>query len=89
MKISNEYHSNGDLAYRETIKLISESEYRTGNYPNCRVAPCGTKWVRVGLNAKYHDNGVMAWGIQYDNFGNIDKTTNFPSMRKDGSIINY
>lgn len=24
--------------------------------------------IRVGLNAKNHDNGVRAWGIQYDSF---------------------
>ena len=87
MNINNEYHSNGNLAYTETIKTISESEYETGKYPNCRVSSDGKKWIRVGLNAKYHDNGIMAWWLKYDDFGNVDKTVNYPSRRKDGTLI--
>ena len=38
---NKEYHANGNLAYIETIKTISEAEYKTGKYPNCRVSDNG------------------------------------------------
>lgn len=82
---NKEYHANGNLAYIETIKTISEAEYKTGKYPNCRVSDNGVIWVRVGLNAKYHANGIMAWGMQYDDYGSL--TQLHPSKRKDGTLI--
>ena len=89
MKTNNEYHNNGSLAYTENIVTISESDYNTGKYPNCRISPDGTYWIRTGLNAKYYDNGVMAWGLHYDEFGNVDKNKTYPSKRKDETIIQY
>lgn len=89
MKTNNEYHNNGSLAYTENIVTISESDYNTGKYPNCRISPDGTYWIRTGLNAKYHDNGVMAWGLFYDEFGNVDKDKCHRARRKDETIIQY
>lgn len=84
---NKEYHANGSIAYTEHIVIIPDGQYCPRKYPNIRVKPDGTRWIRTGLCAKYHDNGIMAWGIFYDDFGNVEKT--YPSHRADGSVIQY
>lgn len=89
MKTTKVYHANGKLSYYERYTYITEKLYLTGKYPNARFTNDGKYLIRVGLNAKYHDNGVMAWGLFYDEFGNIDKSKSYLSKRKDGTIITY
>ena len=81
---NKEYHKNGQLSYIETIQTIENDPKQ---YPNSRINDKGFYWIRTGLNAKYHDNGVLAWSLTYDNFGNvIESNTGF---RKDGTKIIY
>lgn len=82
-----EYHKNGELSYVETIRYISKEEYESGKYPNCREDENGNLWFRIGLNAKYFDNGIRNWAMEYDDHGNL--ISSHSSMRKDGSFIKY
>lgn len=86
---TKEYHSNGMLAYICTFQDITIEQSTQKEYSNCIVRPDGSHFIRVGFCAKFHDNGIMAWGLEYDNFGRVDKTKSYPSKRKDGSLIQY
>lgn len=84
-KTNNEYHANGKLAYTENIGILSEAS--AGLYPN-RRSKDGVAWIRTGLNAKYFDNGQVAWSLHYDNMGNLIKTDD-KQYRKDGTVIEF
>lgn len=75
------------MIYKETRKTITEEQFLSGRYENVRKHPDGYLWIRTDLCAKFYDNGVMAWGFEYNDFGEIVKT--YPPMREDGSYIQY
>ena len=63
-----ERYSNGNIKYIETIAIISPID--RAKYPNHRIAPDGTLWVRIGGNKKFHKNGKLEWELKYDDHGN-------------------
>lgn len=80
-----EYHSNGQLFFTETRCLtppLFDHQY------DCRIAPDGTPWHRVGLMQKWYDNGQLAWTLEFDEFGR-ETGKNWPQFRKDGAVIQY
>lgn len=83
-KTNNEYHANGQLAYTENISILSEAS--AGSYSNRRISTDGTQWIRTGVNAKYFDNGQLAWRLQYDNVGDLIQTDD-KQYRKDGTVV--
>ena len=85
-KINKEFHKNGKLAYIETIQILSKEEEHLFN--NATRHPDGFEWIRIGKQAKYYDNGQLAWILNYDNNGVVIKEKN-RSYRKDGTIIVY
>ncbi len=80
-KYLKEYHDNGKLAYEETkVILPKDKEYL---YP-CRLQNIeGYCWIRTGKNAKYYDNGVLAWALYYDDNGEFLYSEK--GHRKDGT----
>lgn len=48
----------------------------------------GQSFFRIGTNAKYFDNGQLAWALNYDSKGNLIKDGK-PCYRKDGSVITH
>lgn len=82
---NKEYHKNGQLMYQETIMEVPED---LKLYPNSRRRSDGSHFVRIGRNARYHDNGQLNWELNYDDHGNLIKGRKL-SYRKDGSIIQY
>ena len=80
-----EYHGNGKLAYEETrVTIPKDKEYL---YPYRVQHENGYCWIRIGIQAKYHDNGLLAWELQRDKEGKvIDSKKGF---RKDGTAIQY
>lgn len=83
-----EYHINGQLAYTETIKYISKEDINA--YSNVRTSSDGSLyWYRIGKQAKYYDNGQLAWELNYDEKDGSIIKDNKPSYRKDGTVIVY
>jgi len=66
-----EKHPNGNYKYIETIAVISSMWI--AKYPNHRIAPDGTLWIRVGVNKKFRPNGELEWEIKYNDCGNVVK----------------
>lgn len=81
---NNEYHKNGQLAYTETIVILEAAE--SIKFENARIHPSGYQWIRTGRQAKYFDNGQLAWELQYDKSGKVIKDGSY-AHRKDGSNI--
>lgn len=75
------------MRYEETRKTITEEQFLSGKYENVRQSPDGDLWIRTGLCAKFYDNGVMAWGFEYNDFGEIVKT--YAPRYEDGNYIQY
>lgn len=88
IKTNEEFHANGKLAYTETRAYLLPATAHLFDNKNKLVNDKGEQSVRIGRNAKYYDNGQLAWELNYDNNGNIIKD-NKPSYRKDGTIITY
>jgi hypothetical protein len=85
-KVNNEFHSNGQLAYTETIAILAPE---TSNlYPNRRIHPSGYEWIRIGEHKKYFDNGQLAWQLNYGEKGNVLKD-DCRNYRKDGTVITH
>lgn len=84
VKTNNEYHSNGQLAYTETVAVL-KPEIKHLYLDASRVHPEGYSWIRVGLNAKYHDNGLLAWELNYNDAGKL--IGGRQGYRKDGTPI--
>lgn len=82
----NEFHPNGELAYVQTIKVIDVGEKHL--YPNHRKHADGYLFIRIGLCAKYFNNGQLAWALNYDDMGNVIKD-NQKGFRKNGDVIKY
>ncbi len=80
----NEFHKNGNLAYTETIAILAPSSAHL--YEHRRVHPDGHEWIRTGRNAKYFDNGQLAWELNYDEMGKVIKNDK-KNYRKDGTVI--
>jgi len=80
-----EYHDNGELAYEETKVILPKS--REYLYPYRLKHPDGYCWIRIGKQAKYHDNGILAWELQRDENGKVIDGKN--GYRKDGTPIIY
>ena len=66
-----EKYPNGNFKYIETIGIIAPMWI--SQYPNHRIAPDGTLWIRVGVNKKFRPNGKLQWELKYDDHGNIVK----------------
>jgi|GEM_PF-6929932 len=66
-----EKYPNGNIAYVETRAVISPLWIAL--YPNHRIAPDGTLWIRTGVNKKYGPDGKLRWEIKYDDCGNMVK----------------
>ena len=81
-----EFHNNGKLAYVQTIAILTKEQ--EGSFRNTIKHPDGYCWMRVGKQAKYFDNGVNAWTLNYDEKGEVIKENN-TSHRKDGTNIVY
>ena len=80
-----EYHKNGNISYEETILIIpKEVEYL---FPNRVTHKLGFSWIRIGINSKYHENGVLAWSIKRDDNGEAIEFSR--QKRKDGTFIIY
>lgn len=73
------------MRYVETRKTITEDQFLSGKYHNVHESPDGELWIRTGLNANYYDNGIMAWGFLYNDFGELIES--YPQRRSDGSYI--
>lgn len=58
---NNEYHRNGLLSYTETIAELEKGH----SFDNTRIAQNGTEWMRIGLNAKYREDGTQQWRIDH------------------------
>ena len=86
IKTNKEYHKNGKLAYIETIKFLSTEEAKLHFLKPYH--PKGNHYIRINKQAKYYDNGQLAWVLNYDEMGNVLKENNI-SYRKDGTIIVY
>ena len=84
--VREEFHENGQLKYTENIAVLPDS--KASLYARRLKSPDGYYWIRVGKQAKYFNNGQLAWVLNYDNNGNVIKENN-PSYRKDGTIIQY
>ena len=83
---NEEFHKNGQLAYVETIGILSkEAEHL---YDNRRISPEGYSLIRIGRQAKYFDNGQIAWELEYDDRGELI-ITGKPQYRRDGTVIVY
>ena len=80
------YHENGNLWYKEKVAIIYP--IFTPNYDRAMVNKDGEWWIRIGENAKYYDNGQLAWVLDYNMKGEVIKTEK-NSYRKDGTIIEY
>lgn len=85
-KTNQEFHENGQLAYTETIAYLNPEIPHL--YYNTLVDDSGKEWMRVGRQAKYYDNGQLAWELNYDEKGNVIKDDS-RSYRKDGTVIIY
>lgn len=85
-KTNKEYHSNGKIAYIENIAILSPISSHL--YENRRLHPDGFEWIRTGTQAKYFDNGQIAWELKYDDMGKLIKN-NSETFRKDGTTIIY
>jgi len=83
-KENKEFHKNGTLAYIETIAILNPLFVQT--YERRIVKQDGSEFIRIGLHAKYFDNGQLAWKLEYNDLGNLIKNNN-PQYRKDGSTI--
>ena len=83
---NKEYHENGSIKYIETIAVIPP--LFSVLYSRGCVGFDGVHRIRVGKCQKSHDNGVVAWTLNYDDKGDVIKENNI-SKRKDGTIINY
>ncbi len=79
------FHENGQLAYTATIARLDESHSKL-LYSNRLFSDDHKEWIRVGKQAKYYDNGQLAWELNYDDKGNVIKDDE-RSYRKDGSVI--
>jgi len=79
-----EYHKNGQLAYIVTIKIITKVESLTMS--NHRIHNDGTLWIRVGLNAKYYDNGQVNWKLEFNDVGSLIKEKRI-QYYKDGTVL--
>ena len=66
-----EKYPNGNFKYIETRAVISK--VWLPKYPNHRVAPDGTLWIRIGVNKKFKPDGKLQWEIKYDDCGNVIK----------------
>lgn len=64
-----EKYPNGNIKYIETIGVIAM--IWISQYPNHRISPDGTRWVRIGVNKKFKPNGKLQWEIKYDDHGNV------------------
>lgn len=64
-----EKYPNGKIKYIETIAVIARMWLP--QYPNHRIAPDGTLWIRIGVNKKFKPDGHLEWEIRYDGCGNI------------------
>lgn len=83
-KLIEEFHPNGQLAYTQTIGILSAETAHL--HDNRRNHPEGYSWVRIGRQAKYFDNGQLAWELNYNERGDILKRDK-PTYRKDGTIV--
>lgn len=76
-----EYHENGQLSYKEKrVYLHKDTEFL---YDNRIQGDNGSCFIRTGVQAKYHDNGVLAWKLTRDNLGNVVAVDK--GNRKDGT----
>ena len=66
-----ERYPDGKISYVETVAVIAPMWKAI--YPNRRITPDGTLWIRVGVNKKYAPNGKLRWEIKYDDCGNVVK----------------
>ena len=80
-----EYHSNRQLAYEETIAILPK--YKEHLYSKRLQHPDGYCWIRIGIQAKYHDNGLLAWKLERNNDGKVIGSEK--GFRKDGTAIQY
>lgn len=80
-----EYHDNGQLAYEETIVLLPKNKEHL--YPQRTQHSDGYCWIRTGIQAKYHDNGILAWELERNNKGEVISSKK--GYRKDGTAIQY
>lgn len=85
-KTNKEYHENGSPSYIETVAIIPPLFLNL--YRKVSVTKEGVHWIRVGKCQKIHDNGIIAWTLNYDEKGNVIKE-NIVAKRKDGTIITY
>jgi len=83
---NKEFHENGKLAYIETIAIIPP--LFKSLYQNQRITKEGIIFIRIAQQAKYFNNGQLAWIMNYDDKGNYIKD-NISSYRKDGTLIIY
>ena len=80
-----EHHANGQLAYEETIVILPKDKQYL--YPDRIQHPDGYCWIRIGIQAKYHDNGLLAWKLERNNEGEVIGSEK--GYRKDGTAIQY
>lgn len=66
---NQDFHKNGTLAYIETFAVIDPKFHEM--YFNTREDKNGRISIRIGLNAKFRDDGQIVWKIIYDKSGNI------------------
>ena len=83
-----EYHQNGEKWITGEIGLVAELWKHLYNYRTNFEGYEGKPICRLGLWHRYYDNGQLAWTIEYDEHG-YPKSTEYPSFRMDGSLINY
>lgn len=69
---TQEFYPSGQIKYLETILELSDT-YSDRDYPpgGVRVRSDGTHFVRIMRNAKWHQDGQLAWEIYYKNNGQI------------------
>lgn len=80
-----EYHDNGKLAYEETIVILPKDKEHL--YQNRLQHKDGYCWIRTGIQAKYHDNGILAWELTRNKDGEVIDSKK--GRRKDGTAIQY
>lgn len=77
---------DGSLHHIQTIGFIKRGfEYL---YDNSRKLNDGQHWIRLGTSTKYHRNGIIAWQLKYDEFGN-SVPSGVINKREDGSNIKF
>lgn len=82
-----EYHENGALSYLCTFQIIPKN--KTHLFSNVIFnKEKDLHLIRIGTAAKFFNNGVRAWQINYNLDGSTVKN-DIPNRRKDNTIIQF